>query len=99
MGEILLAGEKPHEGPAALRNVVPDGAAQHWIASLQRVQDGALRDRTFDLELHLSVDACQRPQMSRKHDSYHGSVWTSTESTDGRSRTMADQLSPLSTDA
>ena len=80
-------------------DVVADRPAQHRIAGLERVEDRALRDRTLDVELHLAVDARQRPQMRRKHDSDHGSVWTSTESTAGRSRTMGAQVSPASADA
>ena len=86
-------------GRRCLRDVVADRPAQHRIAGLERVEDRALRDRALDLELHLAVDARQRPQMRREHDSDHGSVWTSTESTAGRSRTMGAQLSPASADA
>ena len=53
----------------------------------------------LDLELHLAVDVRQRAQMRREHDSDHGSVWTSTDRTAGRSRTMGAQLSPASADA
>ena len=99
VGQILLAGEEPHERPALLRDVVADRPAQHRIAGLERVEDRALRGRTLDVELHLAVDARQRPQMRREHDSDHGSVWTSTDSTAGRSRTMGAQLSPASAEA
>ena len=98
MGQILFAGEEPQECPALLGNVVADGTVQHRIASLERIEDRALCDRTFDLELHLSVDLSQRSQMSRQYDSNHGNVWTSTDTTAGRSRTMGDQLSPASGD-
>src|SRR5216117_4082310 len=47
VGHILLAGEEPHERPAPLRDVVADSPAQHRIAGLERVEDRALRDRTF----------------------------------------------------
>ena len=97
--QILLAGEEPHERPALLRDVIADRAAQHRIAGLERVEDRALRDRALDVELHLAADVRQRPQMRRQHDSDHGSVCTSTESTAGRSRTMGAQLSPASADA
>ncbi len=63
------------------------------------VEDRALRNRTLDVERHLAIDARQRPQMMRKHHSDHGSVWTSTERTAGRSRTMGAQVSPASADA
>ena len=86
-------------GRRCLRDVVADRPAQHRIAGLERVEDRALRDRALDLELHLAVDVRQRPQMRRKHHSDHGSVWTSTESTAGRSRTMGAQVSPASADA
>src|SRR5213080_404519 len=99
VGQILLAGEDPHERSALLREVVADRPAQHRIAGLERVEDRALRDPTLDIELHLAVDVRQLPQMCREHHADHGSVWTSTESTAGRSRTMGAQLSPVSADA
>src|SRR2546426_5479397 len=99
VGQILLAGEDPHERSALLREVIADRPAQHRIAGLERVEDRALRGLTLDVERHLAVDVRQRPQMCRKHDSDHGSVWTSTESTAGRSRTMGAQVSPASADA
>src|SRR5574341_113218 len=76
-------------------------ARRHRVGQLglRRVQDRAQRRRTLNLELNLSADARQRPQMMREHDSDHGSVWTSTDSTAGRSRTMGDQLSPESAEA
>src|SRR5712691_2894149 len=96
VGQIPLAGEEPQERPALLRDVVADRPAQHRITGLQRVDDRALRHRTFNLELHLSVDPRQPPQMCRQHDPYHGSVWTSTDTTAGRSRTMGRHRSPAS---
>ena len=76
-----------------------DRPAQHRVAGLERVEDRALRDLTLDVELHLAVDVCEGAQMCREHDSDHGSVWTSTDTTDGRSRTMGAQLSPASAEA
>src|SRR6266704_5311405 len=99
VGQILLAGEEPQERPAPLREVVADRPAQHRIAGLERVEDRALRDPTLDVELHLAVDVRQLPQVCREHHADHGSVWTSTESTAGRSWTMGAQLSPVSADA
>ena len=96
--DVGLAGEKPQERPPPQRGVVANGSAQHRIARLQRVHDGSLRDRSLDRELHLAVDGGVHPQMRRQDDADHGSVCTSTESTAGRSRTMADQLSPASLD-
>ena len=99
MGQILGAGEEPHERPALLRDVIADGPAQHRIAGLQRVEHRALRDWPLHLKLHLARDVRQDPQMRRKLDPDHWSVCTSTESTAGRSRTIGAQVSPASADA
>src|SRR5271157_2241235 len=99
VGQILLAGEEPDERSAALHDVIADRPAQHRIASLERIEDCALCNRTDHVELHLTGDLRQLPQMRREHDSDHGSVWTSTDSTGGRSRTIGSQLSPASADA
>ena len=50
-------------------------------------------------EAHLAVDVRQLAQMCREHDANHGSVCTSTESTAGRSRTIAFHVSPASAEA
>ena len=96
--EILLAGKEAQEGAAALGGVVADGSAQHWIAGLERIDDGVRRHRPLDLERHLSVDPGEPAEMVGEHHADHGSVWTSTETTAGRSRTMGAQLSPASAD-
>ena len=79
--------------------MVADRPAQHRVAGLQRVEHRALGDLARDLELHLAVHLRERPQVRREHDPDHGSVWTSTDSTAGRSRTIGAQLSPASADA
>src|SRR5262245_16074995 len=99
MRQVFCAGEKAQHRPALPRDVVADRPAQHRIAGLQRVEDRALRGRPLDGELHLAADVGQRPQMIRKHHSDHGSVWASTDITDGRSRTMGAQPSPESAEA
>src|SRR5262249_13857604 len=99
MGQVLGTGEEPQHRPALPGDVVADRAAEHRIAGLQRGGDPALRDRAVEGELDLAIDVGQRPQMIRKDHSDHDSVWTSTDSTDGRSRTMGAQLSPESADA
>ncbi len=91
--------KKRRNGRRLLGDVVADRPPQHRIPGFQGVEDGALRGRTFDRQLHLLADARQDPQMGRERDADHGSVWTSTESTAGRSRTMGAQVSPLSADA
>ena len=52
--------KKRMNGPAPAAVVVADGAAQHRVAGLQRVEDRALRDRARDLQFHLAADARQR---------------------------------------
>jgi len=99
VGYVFRAGKKPQVRPALLRDVVADRSQQHGVSGLERVEDGALRDLTLDVKVHVAADARQRPQMRREHDSNQGSVWTSTESTAGRSRTIGAQLSPESADA
>jgi hypothetical protein len=104
MGQVLLAGEESQERTALLRVMVADGTAQHGIAGLERVERRALRGGAFDFERHLAADVRQGSEMLRENYSNHVllahlSVWTSTESTPGRSRTMGAQLSPASAEA
>src|SRR2546430_7680171 len=99
MRQIFFASEEPQERPALVRDLVADCAAQHWIPGFESVEHGALRRRTLDLEQHLTLNTRQCPQMWREHNSDHGSVWTSTESTAGRSRTIGAHVSPASADA
>src|SRR5439155_27351395 len=97
--EVLLAGEEADERAAPSRDVIADRSREHRVAGLERVEHGALRDRALDLQLHLAVDVRQLPEVCRKHDPDHGSVWTSTDRTAGRSRTIGVQLSPASAEA
>jgi RNA polymerase sigma factor (sigma-70 family) len=97
--QVLLAGEEPQERPALSRDVVANCPTKHRIAGLERVKDRADRGRAIDLERDLSAYTCQRSQVKWENDPDHVSVWTSTETTAGRSRTIGDQLSPASADA
>src|SRR5262245_49038584 len=99
VGQVLLAREEAHEGAAALGEVVTNRPAQHRVAGLERVEDGALRDGALDFDLDLAVDARELPEVCREHDPDHRRVCTSTESTAGRSRTIGAQVSPASADA
>jgi len=63
VGEVFFTGEEAQKGAALLRVVVADGAAQHGIAGLERVQHRALRDRAFDFERHLAADVRQGSEM------------------------------------
>ncbi|HKI20153.1 MAG TPA: hypothetical protein VKA15_19845, partial [Isosphaeraceae bacterium] len=51
MGQILLAGEEPHERSALVRDMVADRPAQNRITDVERVEDRALRGLTRDVEL------------------------------------------------
>jgi hypothetical protein len=99
MGKVLPGSEEPDKRPALMGDVVADRPAQHRIAGLERVEDRALRYGPSHLELDLAVDTRQAPQNGWQHDSDHGSICTSIESTGGRSRTMGAQLFPASAEA
>jgi len=98
VGEILAAGEETQERAALLRDVIADRAAEHRVTGFERVENGALRGLASDLELNFTANVRQSSQMWREDDSDHANVWTSTESTGGRSRTIGAQLSPASAD-
>src|SRR6266699_4011062 len=99
VGQVLLAGEEPHERPAGPVVVAADRPAQDRVAGLQRVEHRALGDLARDLEFHLAAGLGERAQVRGEHHPDHDSVWTSTDSTAGRSRTIGAQLSPASADA
>ncbi|MGB2606483.1 MAG: hypothetical protein WBC78_22965, partial [Candidatus Sulfotelmatobacter sp.] len=63
--QILLAGEETEEWPALLGNVIPYRPAQHGIGRLDRVENGALCNCSFDLDRQLGTDVCQGSQMLR----------------------------------
>ncbi len=71
--KIFATTKKTNERTAPLRCLVADRAAQDRVGCFERVEDGALRYRLGDLELHFVVNLRQRPQMDREHDSNHGS--------------------------
>src|SRR2546426_3642906 len=100
VGQVPLAREKSQERPPLLGDVIADRPAQHGIAGLEGVEHRAPSDRPLpgDVERHLAFDLRQRPQVRREHNPNHASVWASTDSTAGRSRTMGAQPSPPSVD-
>ena len=99
MGKILTTGEEPQKGPTLLGDVIADRTAQHRVADFKRVDDRTLGGQTLNVKLDLSVDVRESPEMRRELNSDHGSVWTSMESTAGKSRTMGIHVSPASADA
>jgi hypothetical protein len=64
--EVLLAGEKAQEGAALEAAVLADGAAQHGIALLDRVENGARGDWPLQFEFQVSRDAGEVAQVERE---------------------------------
>src|SRR5690606_37612328 len=91
--------EEADHGPADLRPVVADRAAQHGIGRLDGVDDGALGDLALDVDLDFLAGAREVLEMGRQNHADLHSVWTSTDSTAGRSWTIACQVSPESAEA
>ena len=96
---IFFAGKKSHERAALMRHMISNRPAQHRILRLERVEHREQRRLAGTFRRSLRLHARERSQMRRKYHANHGSVCTSTESTAGKSRTMAFQLSPASADA
>ena len=94
--KIPFAGKKANVGAAFLRLLIADRSAQCRITRLERLEQCALRDLTVEVDCNFAVDACQGAQVRREDDADHANVWTSTESTAGKSCTIAFQLSPAS---
>ena len=55
VGHVDAVCEKPDQGAALHRHVVPNGAAQHGITGLQGLQDGPLGYSALELQLDLPV--------------------------------------------
>jgi hypothetical protein len=98
MRQIFLTCKKSQKRSSLQRSMIANRPLQRWILCLQRIQHSPLRNRPGDVERHLTLDARQRSQMRRQFNPDHASVWTSTERTAGRSRTIGVQLSPESDD-
>jgi hypothetical protein len=94
--EILFAGEEPNEWTSDVRLVISNSPAKYWMRCLQRIQYGALRHLSLDINLDFALDVRKCPKPLRQYDPDHGNVCTSTDMTDGRSRTIGVQVSPLS---
>lgn len=71
VGQIFLTGEETQERAPLQRAMVANGAAQHRIAGLKGIEDGALRDRTIDVERHLAADVRQVAEMRGKNNADH----------------------------
>ena len=71
MRDVFVAGEESQERSPLLRAVIANRAAEHWVASFERVENRSLRRRTFDGDLDFAVDAGERSQMERQDDTNH----------------------------
>src|SRR5439155_1460207 len=97
--DVLPTREEADEIPAPGCPMIPNRPSKGGVARLQRIENRALRRLLLVVEGDFPVDAGKGPQVLRKDDADHGSVCASTESTAGRSRTIAVHLSPPSGDA
>ena len=97
MRDVVLADEESNEGPPTPSRGVSDRAAQSRVRCFESVDDRIGIDGIAHGDSHFTGDAGQRFQVRRQDDANvtcHAKVWTSTESTAGRSCTMASQESP-----
>src|SRR5262249_12785247 len=80
VGQILFAGEEPDQGPALVRAVVADRAAQLWILRLDGVDDRSLGHDAGDIDSDLALaDAGERSKMlwqaDDDHDRFNCGFW------------------------
>src|SRR3954469_25705712 len=68
MRKVLLAGKEAQEGAALQGPMLADGAAQHRVARLDGVKDGARGDSAGDLDLEVAADPRQIAQVKWKYD-------------------------------
>jgi hypothetical protein len=97
--QVFLAREEANEGPTPLGGRIAERPAQHGVCSLESIEEQPLCRRILDAELDLASGSGQGAEVVGQNDPYHDRVWTSTERTRGRSRTIDCQLSPSSGEA
>ena len=96
MRQILAASEESDERPPLSGNGVSKSPLERRIPLLECVENRLLRCFARNVEFHLSIGSSQRAEVVGKSHTNHGRVCTSTDSTGGRSWTIACQLSPES---
>jgi len=57
VGQIFGTSEEAQVGAALLRDMVANGAPQHRVGGLERVESRAQRGWALDLKLHLAANA------------------------------------------
>ena len=60
--------------------MVADRSSQDRILGLEGVEHAPLRRAVLEVQAHLAVDACERPEVLRQDDADHARVWASIES-------------------
>jgi hypothetical protein len=68
MGEVFLTSEESQKGPAFLCDVIADGATQHGISRLKRIQHGALGYFALDLNGDFSANLRKVAQVKWKYN-------------------------------
>ena len=78
--EVSSQAKNRYERTPPQRHVIADCSSENRVAGLERIEDGAERRRPGDVDLHVTIHSCQRPEGVRQLDSdrRHHSVWTST---------------------
>ena len=99
MRQVFLAGEEADERPPTAAVLISNGATEHGVPGLERVEHGSLRDLTSYIQPDLALNTGEPAQVRGEDDPDHDSVWTSTDSTAGRSRTIGAHVSPALAEA
>jgi hypothetical protein len=71
MRDILTAGKETDQRPPLLRDVVPHGSAQHWVASFESVENRPLRRAAVYFEFNFAVNARECAQMRWEYYTNH----------------------------
>src|SRR5215469_1687641 len=97
---VFPTRKEAQKRPALLRQMIANCPAQHRIARFDRVHNRPNRYRSAYCELNFASHVRQGTKMRWQHHAYrsrcHAIVWTSTDNTAGRSRTMGFHVSPAS---
>src|ERR1700752_3520769 len=94
VGEILPAGKEPQHGPTLSSDMFANSSTQHRVTRFQSIEDRTPGYLAVNLKFNIPLDARKCSQVCWQNNENHVSVWTSTESTGGRSRTMGVHVSP-----
>lgn len=68
MRNILTTGEEANEGAALASHVVAHGAAQHGKLHLERIENGALSDGAFHIQLYIAIYVREGAEMRWERD-------------------------------